>query len=260
MRARRGIIVSILALFLLGGCASMDKGNKQRQVASVLSFLFPGSEQAPPASEGVAEIKVPFRIGVAFVPDTASAEFRLAESERLKLAGEVRDAFSRYPFVGNIQAIPSMYLEQGGGFANLDRIANMLQLDVIALVSYDQVQNAGASGWSFLYWTGIGAYVIEGDQYDVLTMVDTAVFDIRSRRLLMRAGGTSNTKGTATMVGFSESARAARRQSFETALQDMITKLHVEVKAFRERAPKDPTIHLITPPGYNPAAAVPPPQ
>jgi rhombotail lipoprotein len=151
-----------------------------------------------------------------------------------------------------------MYLEPGGGFANLDRVASLLRLDVIALISYDQVQHSGASGWSFLYWTGIGAYVIEGDQYDVLTAVETTVFDIRSRRLLMRAAGTSTVKGSATMVGFSEKARAARTQSFDTAITQMIGNLHGEVKTFRERAPKDPMIKLVLPPGYDPKAVRPP--
>jgi hypothetical protein len=53
----------------------------------------------------------------------------------------------------------------------------------------------------------------------------------------MRAGGISTINATATMVGFSE---------------DMISKLHGEVKAFRERAPKDPAIRLVLPPGYDP--------
>lgn len=241
-------------LTLTGGCASIDSTTKQRQVASVLSYLFPGTEKSPVATDLVAEIKVPFRIGVAFVPDSASAEFRLSENDRLKLAGQVRDAFASYPFISNISVVPSMYLEPGGGFANLDRIAAMLNLDVVALVSFDQVQNSGATGWSFLYWTGIGAYMIDGDQYDILTSVETAVFDIKSRRLLMRAGGLSNIKGTATMVGFSEKARAARTRGFDEAIPDMITKLQGELKSFRERAPKDPNIRLILPPGYNPAA------
>ena len=119
------------------------------------------------------------------------------------------------------------------------------------------MQNAGATGWSFLYWTGIGAYVIDGDQYDILTSVETAVFDVKSRRLLMRAGGISNQKGTATMVGFSEQARAARSRGFADAVSEMIGKLHDEVKNFRDRAPKDPNIRLILPPGYNPGASVP---
>ena len=155
MRKLRLVLLGIVVL-LGGGCASMQKSTKQRQVASVLSYLYPGKEEVPPVSDAVAVIKVPFRIGVAFVPDSYEPEFRLAENERLALANKVRDAFAKYPFVREISAVPSMYLEAGGGFANLDRIAALLNLDVIALVSYDQVQNSGATGWSFLYWTGLG--------------------------------------------------------------------------------------------------------
>jgi len=258
MPAPRFTALLTAACIALAGCASMESSTKQRQVASVLNFLFPGTEQAPPASDKVAVLNVPFRIGVAFVPDQADARFRLPEADRLKLAGQVRDAFDKYPFVREIEAVPSMYLEPGGGFANLERVAALLRLDVIALISYDQVQHAGATGWSFLYWTGIGAYVIEGDKYDILTAVETTVFDVRSRRLLMRAAGTSTIKGSATMIGFSEAARAARTQSFDEAIGQMIGNLHGEVKAFRERAPKDPMIKLVLPPGYDPNAQRPP--
>ncbi len=48
---------------------------------------------------------------------------------------------------------------------------------MIALISYDQVQYTGANKWSFLYWTGLGAYVVEGDQTDFVTALETAVFD-----------------------------------------------------------------------------------
>lgn len=254
------LLIPALVAAVVGGCASMEKTSRQRQVASVLTYLFPGSEQAPPISEQVAVINVPFRIGIAFVPDNADPQFRLPETDRLKLAGDVRDAFRHYPFVSEILTVPSMYLEPSGGFANLERIAALLKLDVIVLVSYDQVQHAGPTGWSFLYWTGIGAYIITGDQYDVFTAVNAAVFDIKSRRLLMHATGISNIKGTATMVGFTERAREARTHSFETAIQEMIGKLHGELKAFRERAPKDPTIRLVLPPGYNPNASRPTPK
>ncbi|MCK6423622.1 MAG: rhombotarget lipoprotein [Burkholderiaceae bacterium] len=241
-----------LAGGFLGGCAAMDQGNRQRQVASVLSFLFPGKEQPPPPSDRVAEIRVPFRIGVAFVPDTAKADLRLSEVERQQLAGKVRDAFASYPFVGRIETVPSLYLEPGGGFENLERVGALLNLDVVALLSYDQVQHADASGWSFLYWTGVGAYVIEGDKFEVLTAVECTVFDIRSRRLLMRAAGTAGGKGGATLVGFGEKARAARSAGFSEAMDKMVQQLRGEVQAFRERAPKDPMIRLVLPPGYEP--------
>ena len=252
MHVNAWFLAATLSATLVGGCASMEPATKQRQVASVLSYLYPGSERAPPIPDQVAEIKVPFRIGAAFAPDHTPGEFRLPESDRMKLSGQVRDSFARYPFVKEIIAVPSMYLEPGGGFSNLDRIDALLNLDVIVLVSFDQVQNAGATGWSFLYWTGIGAYVIEGARYDILTTVETSVFDIKSRRLLMRADGISTIKGTATMVGFWERAREARTNGFNEAIKGMIAKLHSELKAFRERAPTDPAIRLILPPGYNP--------
>jgi len=251
MIKRAGLVVS-LVLVALGGCASLDATTKQRQVASVLTYLFPGTEQVPPTPTAVAEIKVPFRIGVAFVPDTADPKFRLPETDRMMLAAQVSESFSKYPFIREVMPVPSIYLEPGGGFANLDRVSALLNLDVVALISFDQVQNTGANGWSFLYWTGIGAYMINGDQYDILTSVETAVFDIKSRRLLMRAGGMSTQKGSATLVGLSEQARAARSQSFGEAVTQMIAKLHDEVKAFRQRAPQDPNIKLILPPGYKP--------
>ena len=260
MRTTALPIAFALLATLTVGCASMEKTTRQRQVASVLEYLYPGTDQAPPITDRVAEIKVPFRIGVAFVPDTAAPEFRLPEGDRQKLAGAVRDSFSKYPFVREIVPVSSVYLEPGGGFPNLDRVAALLNLDVVILISFDQVQNAGATGWSFLYWTGVGAYVIDGDRYDILTTVETSVFDVRSRRLLMRAGGISSIKGTASMVGFSERAREARTRGFDEAIGDMIAKLHAELKSFRERAPKDPMIHLILPPGYDPnkaAAATP---
>ena len=251
MRKITLIFVVALSMFL-HGCASMETESKQRQVASVLAYLFPGSESSPPVAASPAEIKVPFRIGVAFVPDSSSTAFRLPENERLKLADKVRDAFRNYPFIKDIVSVPSIYLEPGGGFANLSHVASLLNLDVIALVSFDQVQNAGANGWSFLYWTGIGAYMINGDQYDILTAVEATVFDVKSHRLLMRGGGISNIKGSATMVGFSEKAREARNRGFDEAVKEMIQKLHEETKSFRERAPKDPNIRLILPPGYKP--------
>ena len=139
------VVVAILLAVGLAGCAGMEKESRQRQVASMLAYLFPGAAEPPTQPDAVAVINVPFRIGVAFVPDIASPEFRLSEADRLRLAGQVRDAFAKYPFIREIEAVPSLYLEPGGGFANIDRIAALLRLDAIALVSYDQVQHADAT-------------------------------------------------------------------------------------------------------------------
>jgi hypothetical protein len=63
------VLAALLAGLNLSGCASMEPAAKQRQVASVLTYLYPGNttlEALPPA--GVAELHVPFRLGLAFVP------------------------------------------------------------------------------------------------------------------------------------------------------------------------------------------------
>ncbi|MEY4751780.1 MAG: hypothetical protein RIQ60_3994 [Pseudomonadota bacterium] len=258
-RLASGISAACAALFVAGqltACASMDASNKQRQVASVLAFLYPGKDKPEAAASTVAEIRVPFRIGVAFVPDGENnGPQRIAEAERQALTARVRDAFANYPFISHIEAVPSLYLQPRGGFDNLDRVADLLQLDAIALISYDLVQHADSSGWSFLYWTGVGAYVIEGDRFEVLTAVDCAVFDVKSRRLLMHASGTARDKGEATLVGFGEKARSARAKSLSDAVDQMIPVLRSEVARFRESAPRDPLIKLILPPGYNPAGS-----
>src|SRR5512143_701700 len=105
MRRIFAVLVALVALTVTG-CASMDSGSRQRQVASMLAFLFPGSDQPPPPPDKVAVLNVPFRIGVAFVPDNADPTFRLSETGRLKLSGQVRDAFSHYPFIREIEAVP----------------------------------------------------------------------------------------------------------------------------------------------------------
>jgi rhombotail lipoprotein len=250
----RSLAVLGLAGAVLSGCAATQADSRQRQVASLLAFLYPAKTAVPPLSDRVAELKVPFRIGIAFVPQAGNPQQQLSEVDRQRLMASVRAAFVNYPFVSEIETVPTMYLEAGGGFANLDRIAQLLRLDVVALVAYDQVQNADASGWSFLYWTGIGAYVVEGDRYDVLTAVEVAVFDVRSRRLLLRAAGSSREGGSATLVGFAEKSRAARVSGFDHAMAQLIENLRNEVKVFRERAPKDPGVRLMLPPGYDPAA------
>ncbi|HYE89190.1 MAG TPA: rhombotarget lipoprotein [Vicinamibacterales bacterium] len=253
---RSTVLWLVIAAILVGGCAS--KQEKQRQAASVVEFLYPGKEGPEPIALGsVAELKVPLRIGLAFVPDNSHPEYRITEAERIEMLGKIREAFGRYPFVSAIEIVPSMYLQRGGGFDNIDRVARLLSLDCVALLSYDQMQFADATGWAALYWTGIGVYMVPGDRYDVLTSVEAAIFDVRSRKLLMRAGGTSQVKGHATMVGFAGKAREARSEGFRQALEKLIPNLHAEVKAFRERAPSDRTIRLDLPPGYDPSSPKP---
>lgn len=248
----------VFGAVLVAGCASWKQEHKQRQAASVIEFLYPSADSSQAvALASVAELKIPLRIGLAFVPDSSHPNFRITEAERVDLLDRVRQAFALYPFVSSIEVVPSSYLQPGGSFDNIDRVARMLSLDCVALMSYDQMQFADATGWAWLYWTGIGAYMVPADRYDVLTSIEAAVFDVRSRKLLMRAGGTSQVKGHAPMMGLPAKARDARGEGFRQALEKLIPNLHAEVQAFRERAPGDRAIRLDLPPGYDPGALKP---
>lgn len=120
----------------------------------------------------------------------------------------------------------------------------MLDLDVVTLLSYDQVQFNDANRLSVLYWTIVGAYLINGDEYDTHTLLDASVFDVRSRKLLMRAPGVSQVKGSSAMATYSEKAREARRQGYSLAIDDLIPHLRDELGKFRERVKTDSSVRV----------------
>ncbi|HEX9171333.1 MAG TPA: rhombotarget lipoprotein [Telluria sp.] len=239
----------LLSLFLaLSGCWSMPHHSGAKQAGSIVDYLYPDAKEAPAMQATVTRLQPPVRVGIAFAPSANYAS--LPEATKQKLLERVKSSFSQYEFIGDIQIIPSQYLRPRGGFDNLDQVARLFNVEVVALVSYDQVQFKDASALSVLYWTVVGAYVIRGDKYDVQTLVDAAVFDVKSRKLLFRAPGTSQIKGSATMVGFSEHSRAAQAAGYDQAIAQMIPQLQAELSSFRERIKSDAGFKVVNKEGY----------
>lgn len=253
MRAFKTFVVISLIL-ALAGCASWGAPRRYAQSSSVVQYLFPASEQPPALTPGMAVLRPPVKVGIAFVPAgpaagrTVSAE--LPETERIALLEKIRAAFGGHEFVSSIEIIPSAYLRPGGGFANLDQAARMFQLDVVALMSYDQVQFNDASTLSLLYWTLIGAYLIEGDRYDIHTLLDLSVFDVKSRRLLLRAPGNSQVKGAGTAATFSTNSRNARIEGYQKAVEVLIPNLQKELDRFPERVKAEGQFKVEAQAGY----------
>lgn len=247
-----GLAVTLGAALLLSGCASWMGQQKKQQNASVMDYLYPKESQAPamfPAS--TVNLNLPLRVGIAFVPGGFGGDAALPEDERQKLLERVKAAFADQKFISAIELIPTSYLRPRGGFDNLDQAARMFNVDVVALLSYDQMQFNDANRLSLLYWTIIGAYLVNGDQYDTHTMIDASVFDVKSRKLLMRAPGTSQVKGSAAMVNYSEKAREARVAGFDQAINALIPTLRQELERFRERVKIDRSINVTHQPGYS---------
>ncbi len=246
---RFGIYVfrAFLLLWLLASCA----GQQTRSRSSVVDYLYPGKEEAA-IEAAIPVLHVPLKVAIAFVPEqrrdsrgrniwTGRATLKgLTEVDKNQLLEKVAENFRAYDFVSDIEVIPSAYLTAGGSFQNLDQIRTMYGVDVIALVSYDQVQFTDEGMLSLTYWTLVGAYVIAGEKNDTSTMLDTVVYDIPSRKMLFRAPGTSRIKGRATPVNLSEELRADSLKGFHQAVTAMIGNLDRQLQRFKEKLKRNP--------------------
>lgn len=224
-----------------------------RAKSSVVDYLYPsGAEKVIQPS--IPVLTLPLKVGIAFVPEqrTEKRGLRLwagagvvgggalTSAKKSELLEKVASNFRELDFVSEIEVIPSEYLTHNGGFSNLEQIQTMYGIDVIALVSYDQVQFTDEGLLSLTYWTIVGAYIVSGEKNDTSTMLDTVVYDIKSKKMLFRAPGTSLVEGNATPVNLSEELRADSIKSFEEAAEKMSENLNSQLSNFKEKIKRNP--------------------
>ena len=247
---RRLLAVAALAPLLLGACAN----GTMRHSTSVVRYLHP-TGRGTADTAGIPVLKLPLRIGIAFVPEPTIEDDRswevhsrgdasIPESERLALMKRVTDHFKRQPFIKTVEHIPTSYLTPGGGYDNLDQLRDLFDIDVMVLLAFDQLQFTGEGAATLTYWTILGAYVVEGEKNDTRTMMDAVVVDIRSRRLLFRAPGVSVVKARSTPVNLDESRLIDRRKGFDLAAADLTTNLETSLDAFKEKVKEAPPEEL----------------
>ena len=244
------LVITLLAISLTG-CAGLFGQSRSRYASSVVDYLYPDKEVAEVPS--IPHLSLPLRVGVAFVPETGLGAMgaRLSEKDKMDLMARISSEFRALPFVKDIELIPPDYLTRAGGFRNLDQIRTMYGIDVIALLSVDQVQYTDEGFLSLSYWTIVGAYTIKGEKNDTSTMIDAVVYDIPSRKMLFRAPGTSHIKGSSTLVNLSEQLRADSLSGFHEAADQLVANLHNELNRFKEKIKEQPESYVIAhKPGY----------
>lgn len=246
------LLFVLLASLVIGGCA----GQQHRHRSSVVDYLYP-NEKETAIKPAIPRLTLPLKVGIAFVPvQLSTSQGRnlwagrvgvesLTETDKVQLLDEVAAHFKKYEFVKSIEVIPSAYLTPGGGFTNLKQIKTMYGVDVIALVSYDQVQFTDEGMLSLTYWTLVGAYIFQGEKNDTSTLMDTVVYDISSRKMLFRAPGTSQIKGSATPVNLSEELRADSLKGFKEATGKMIENLDLQLTRFKDKVKERPEEYQI---------------
>jgi rhombotail lipoprotein len=222
-----GITAAIAICASLAGCALLAPctpycGTVAHNSSSLVQFLYPGGT-APPPQNQVPVLHIPLRIGLAFLPATGTAPgMGLSAAQKEVLLERIQQHFSRRRFVAQIVLIPDYYLAGARGFESLQGVQRLYDVDLMALVSYDQVMHQDLNGWSIAYWTIAGAYVIKGNRYDVTTLVDLAVIDPATRSLVLRAGGTDSGHGSATAIAEARELRASSGAGFTAATDEMI--------------------------------------
>jgi rhombotail lipoprotein len=255
----RCVTLLFASLIALTGCAMFGPASRH-QASSLVHYLYPKGMNHPDRPT-VPTLSLPLRVGVAWVPEQRhvneplhSSEF--SERQRMELLDKIIPQFKSYAFVKSIEIIPSAYLAPGGGFANVDQLYAMFDIDVIALVSYDQVQFVDEGLFSIAYWTVIGAWIVEGEKNDTQTMIDTAVYDIASRKLLFRAPGASRVKASATPINLHQELRTNSGRGFEQASTNMVANLQQQLARFQERVKESPEeFKIVRKPGYAGAGA-----
>lgn len=242
------LITTLTLCVCLVGCASQQSGSR----SSVVDYLYPNTADVH-IVQSIPELTLPIRLGIAFVPSEPSYQHGqhpfalnaqqgslLDETAKIAMLESMAQHFKTQPYIGNIQIIPSNYLRPQGSFTNVDQLQALFGIDVIALISFDQMQFSHESTAALSYWTLIGAYFVSGQKNDTSTLMDTAVYDIKSRKLLFRAPGVSHIKGRSTPINLAEELRQDSHQGFHEASEHMISQLAQELDTFTTRLKTQP--------------------
>jgi rhombotail lipoprotein len=233
------IIASALlaALCLLaGGCTTLSCGpycgRQEHNSSSLVQFLYPDSS-IPPAATAVPQLRLPLHVGLAFLPSNgATPDTGLDAAHKQVLLEKIRQRFQSRKFVADITVIPDYYLATNTGFTGLEGVQRLYNLDLIALVSYDQIAHADDKKLSLGYLTIVGAYVLKGTHHDVSTLVDLAVVHPATRSLVIRAGGVDTQNRNTTLVDAGREQREARAASFDGATARMIDNFDLALVQF----------------------------
>jgi rhombotail lipoprotein len=225
----RNVLLGLALILGLTGCEALSSilchphcRSSVHSSSSLVSFLYPKGME-PPRENSIPQLNLPVRVGIAFIPEGLSrGPEGLEAARRDQILERIRKHFADRKFVSQIVMIPDYYLRGRSGFENLEGVQRLYGVDVLALVSYDQVTYRDENNWSLGYLTIVGAYVLKGSQHDVITLMDLAVVDPVSRSILLRAGGADDRTHRTTAATETREARTSQGEGFSAATDELI--------------------------------------
>ena len=231
----------MLMVFLLTSCSALvsNHSNKNTRSSSLVDFLYPNEDSRAAYKPEIPVLKLPVTVGISFVPSKEWRANGIESQNEVALLEKVKKSFLQYDYIDRIEVIPSTYLKGGEGFSALEQVGRLYDVDVMALVSYDQVTQTYENNAALLYWTIVGMYVIPGNENTIQTFVDTAVFDIKSKKMLFRAPGISKLEKRTTAIGIDETLNEKSLEGFNLAVTDMSLNLDAELARFKTRVKEE---------------------
>ena len=240
-------VLLIIFISLLSGCSTIQSmlginySDQQRSVSSVVDYLYPNKRGEINIETKIPELVIPIKVGIAFVPDSCGSFRRHDLNETLKrdLLGKVADKFKEKDIISKVEVIPSGLLKRKGSFTNLRQIKKELDIDIVVLLSYDQVQYTERNFMSLAYhWSIVGRYVFKGEKNDTITLMNAAVYDIASEELLFRSEATSNVKGNSASAFVAEELRTRSQKGFKLASEELSKILDWNLYEFKQKIRK----------------------
>lgn len=154
----------------------------------------------------------------------------ITEKEKFDIMNKIAKNFKKYSFLESIEIIPSTYMRRNGSFNNLDQIKRLYDIDVIALILFDQTEFINETYLSFTYWT-----IIPATKNDMHTMLDATVYDIESRKMLFWAPGFHQGTSRSTLIGIDEEKRNNSIISFYKASDELIINMEKELEILKKK-------------------------
>ena len=109
----------------LAGCDALQEGtcvphcrSQTQNSSSLVSFLYPDGKVMPP-TDSIPELKVPLRVGLAFLPSQGYTNAPVTAAQKELLLQRIRERFTSRKFVSEIVIIPDYYLQNARGFEGL---------------------------------------------------------------------------------------------------------------------------------------------
>lgn len=242
--SKTSLLALLSAALLVTGCSTLwdwSGGQRHGTSSSLVDYLYPDGDVPPDVQDTIPHLELPLRVGIAFVPGRVGPG-TISEATKMRLLENVKANFVDRDYIGHIEVIPDTYLRSSKGVTGMRQVARVYGVDVMALVSYDQVAVSEDNPSGLLYWTIVGSYLIKATSNEVQTFVDTAVFDVDTARLLFRAPGSHTMSDRSTLVESGEVVRRAKDESFAVAMGEMTQNLATELDRFRERVQEDPSV------------------